>query len=135
MNNIILKICAVFTGLFGLISLFMTSCILLDLFGIREKEGNYVLFIVYANFICSFIYLFCAYGLFAKKDWTTTSLFVALAILIAAYVGLILHIHAGRPFEMRTVKVMLARTAITILLAGISWYYISRLKLMSSPGN
>jgi len=130
MSNIILKVVAVFVALFGLISLFMTTSILFDLFDMREKEGNYIPFIVYANFICSFIYLFSSYGLFTKKKWTTMWLFIAAGILILAYIGLIIHIQSGRLFEIRTVKAMLARVSITIVLAGISWYYISRTKLL-----
>ncbi len=131
MSNIILKLSAIFLAFFGILSLFMTFSVIFDFFGIREKEGNYIPFIVYANFICSFIYLYCSYGLFTKNKYTTTCLFVASAILMVAYAGLIVHIQLGGVFELKTVKAMLARTSITILLAGLSWYYISRTKLIA----
>ena len=131
MNNLIIKIAAVFVGVLGVVSLFMTTSILLDLFEIREKEGSYVPFIVYANFICSFLYLFCCYGFFTKNKWTTTCLFVAVGILIIAYIGLIIYIQTGGIFEMKTVKAMLVSVSVTILLAGISWYYITRTKLLA----
>jgi hypothetical protein len=131
MSNIILKISAVFLAFFGILSLFMTTSVIFDFFGIREKEGNYIPFVVYANFICSFIYLYCSYGLFTKNKYTTACLFVAAAILFIAYIGMIIHIQLGGAFELKTVKAMLARTSITIVLAGLSWYYISRSKLMS----
>jgi hypothetical protein len=130
MSNIILKISAIFLAFFGLISLFMTTSIIFDLFEIREKEGHYIPFIVYANFVCSFIYLFSSYGLFTKNKYTTGCLFVAAGILLIAYIALIVHIQFGGAFELKTVKAMLARTSITILLAGLSWYYISRTKLI-----
>jgi len=129
MSNKILQISGIFMFLFGLLSLFMSTSILLDLFGIREKEGHYVPFIVYANFICSFFYLFSGYGFFTKKKWTTVILFIAVALLITAYIGLIFHIQAGKAFEIQTVKAMLLRVSLTIVFAGISWYYISRTKL------
>jgi len=129
MSKIILKISGVLIGVLGLFTLFMSTSILLDLFDIREKEGNYVLFIVYANFICSFIYLFCAYGFFVKSKWTTFWLLIAVALLITAYIGLLFHIRSGRAFEIRTVKAMLMRTSVTIVFAGISWYHILRTKL------
>ena len=51
MKVTILKISAIILTLFALITLFMSSSVIFDLFGIREKEGNYVLFIVITNFI------------------------------------------------------------------------------------
>ena len=131
MSNIIMKVSAVLVGILGVVSLFMTASIIFDLFEIREKEGNYVPFIVYANFVCSFLYLYCCYGFFTKNKCTTTCLFIAVGILIVAYIALIIYIQVGGVFEMKTVKAMLARISLTILLAGISWYYITRTKLMA----
>jgi hypothetical protein len=45
----------------------MSGSVIFDLFGIREKEGNYVLFIVLANFIAGFFYLLSAYGMLTAK--------------------------------------------------------------------
>lgn len=132
MSKKILKVSGILMGLFGLITLFASASIILDLFGMRERAGNYILFIVYANFFCSFIYLFSAYGFFAKKKWTTVCLFIAVAILIMAYIGLIFHIQSGRIFEIRTVKTMLLRSSLTIVFAGISWSHISRTKLIGN---
>jgi predicted RND superfamily exporter protein len=58
---------AILTG-FGLLTLFLSSSVIFDLFGIRAKEGNYVLFVVWANFISSILYLFAAYGLLKSKN-------------------------------------------------------------------
>jgi hypothetical protein len=131
MGNIIMKVSAVLVGILGVVSLFMTSSIIFDLFEIREKEGNYVPFIVYANFVCSFLYLYCSYGFFTKNRWTTILLFVAVGILILAYIALIIYIQVGGIFEMKTVKAMLGRISLTIVLAGVSWYYITRTKLIA----
>ena len=51
---------------FALLTLFLSTSVIFDLFGIRAKEGNYVLFVVLSNFISSILYLFAAYG-FAKS--------------------------------------------------------------------
>jgi len=40
--------------LFGGITLFLSASVLFDLFGMREKEGNYVQFVVLANFFASY---------------------------------------------------------------------------------
>ena len=73
---------------FGLLTLFLSASVIFDLFGIRAKEGNYVLFVVWANFISSFLYLFSAYGFLKIKSWTKTLLTIASIILIIAFVAL-----------------------------------------------
>ncbi|HLT50779.1 MAG TPA: hypothetical protein VKZ93_02415 [Arenibacter sp.] len=52
---------------FGLLTLFLSTSVIFDLFDIRAKQGNYVLFVVWSNFICSMLYLFAAYGLLGTE--------------------------------------------------------------------
>ena len=125
MKVTILKISAIILTLFALITLFMSSSVIFDLFGIREKEGNYVLFIVITNFICGFIYLVAAYGMFFGRTWTTRLLVFATSILTISFVGLIWHISSGGIYEQQTVKAMLFRIAITAVFAGLSWRFTS----------
>lgn len=120
-----LKISAILLTLFALITVFMSGSVIFDLFGIREKEGNYVLFIVIANFISGFIYLIAAYGLFFGRTWTTRLLVFATSILTISFVGLIWHISSGGIYEQQTLKAMLFRIAITALFAGLSWRFTS----------
>jgi len=120
-----LKISAILLTLFALITMFMSGSVIFDLFGIREKEGNYVLFIVITNFICGFIYLAAAYGLFFGRTWTTRLLVFATSILTISFVGLIWHISSGGIYEQQTVKAMLFRIAITAVFAGLSWRFTS----------
>jgi hypothetical protein len=112
--------------LFGLLTLFMSSSVIFDLFGIRAKEGNYVLFVVVSNFICGFFYLLAAYGLFRQKKWTSRLLMSAAGILVLSFIGLLLHINTGGLYEAQTIKAMIFRISFTLLFAGISWYYLSR---------
>ncbi|HRA60413.1 MAG TPA: hypothetical protein PLG30_12425 [Bacteroidia bacterium] len=46
MNKLLSYSVATVLSIFGLLILFLSSSVIFDLFGIREKEGNYVLFIV-----------------------------------------------------------------------------------------
>lgn len=126
MKKIILKSSAVFMLLLGLVSLFMTTSIIFDLFHIRQMEGNYVPFIVYANFICSIIYLIASYGFFKEKRSTTAYLFVASSILIIAFIAFGIYILKGGIYETKTVKAMSVRTLITIAFTGIAWNYLSK---------
>lgn len=122
MRSIIFKISGVIIGLLGLVSLFMTTSIIFDLFGIRAIEGNYVLTVVYANFICSLLYLFASYCFFRKNKASSPILIVASIILVIAFGALMIHIQDGGVYEMKTVRAMIFRTLLTFLFTGISFY-------------
>ena len=126
MKNLLPKIAVAVLTLFASLTIFMSSSVIFDLFGIRAKEGNYVLFVVVSNFICGFLYLLAAFGLFTKKIWTTQLLVASLGILLVSFLGLMWHIESGGIYEMGTVKAMLFRISMTMLFAGISWYYLSK---------
>jgi len=70
MKKFIQYLMAIILVAFGLLTLFLSSSVIFDLFGIREKEGNYVLLVVWANFFSSLLYLFSAYGFIKTKKWT-----------------------------------------------------------------
>ncbi|MCO5248401.1 MAG: hypothetical protein M9887_05580 [Chitinophagales bacterium] len=124
------KVLRVFTiglmTLIGLVSLFMTTSIFLNLFDLRAKEGNYVSFVVAANFICAFIYLFAGYGLATYKVWTVTILKLALVILIMAFIGLGIHIYTGGIYETKTVGAMAFRTLLTLFFTISSAYSLRK---------
>ncbi|MBP6757172.1 MAG: hypothetical protein KA210_13600 [Bacteroidia bacterium] len=132
MKPIILKSAAVIITLFALITLFISTSVIFDLFGIREKEGNYVLFVVISNLIAGFMYLFAAYGLFTEKALATKLLLLTTTILIVSFVGLLIHANTDGIYEQKTIKAMLSRIAITGAFAGISWYFISKNKTIKN---
>lgn len=106
--------------IFALLTIFMTNSVIFDLFGIREKEGNFVPFVVWANWLCGFLYLAATYGLAKKREWTIQVLSIALAVLIIAFIGLILHIYNGGIYETKTIGAMLFRIAVTLAFAFLS---------------
>lgn len=112
-------------ALLGIVTLFMSTAVIFGLFDIREKEGNYVLFVVVANFICAFLYMAAAYGFFTKKRWTTMVLNFSVGILVIAFIGLGIHIYSGGIYEEKTVYAMMFRTIVTIGFLLISLKYIS----------
>jgi hypothetical protein len=126
MKNYILKITAVIVTIFALLTLFMSTSVIFDLFQIREKEGNYVMFVVVTNFIVGFTYLFSAYGLFTEKKWTTKVLVASAIILLIGFIGLLIHANSGGIYETKTIGAMIFRISITSVFAGLSWFYISR---------
>ncbi|MBS1491006.1 MAG: hypothetical protein JSS93_10795 [Bacteroidetes bacterium] len=113
---------------FGLLTLFLSSSVIFDWFGIRAKEGNYVLFIVWANFISSLLYLISTYGFLKIKNWTFKPLSVASIILIVALIGLFIHINSGGIYETKTVFAMLFRISVTIVFTAIAYFLINKKK-------
>ena len=101
--------------IFGLVTVFMSSSVLFDWFGIREKEGNYVPFVVIANFICGFLYLTAAFGISKDKKWSQYHLILAFIILIITFIALYFHISSGGIYETKTVKALAFRTVLTLI--------------------
>ncbi|MFA5669726.1 MAG: hypothetical protein WC967_10795 [Balneolaceae bacterium] len=124
MKKAITYIAAFILASFGLITLFLSTSVILDLFGVRAKEGDYVLFIVWANFLSSIIYLIAAYGILATKKWTAHLLGASVIILIAAFIGLFFHISKGGIYETKTVFAMVFRILITLVFTVYTYYSI-----------
>lgn len=111
---------------FGLLTLFLSTSVIFDLFGIRAKEGNYVLFIVSANFISSILYLFAAYGFVKAQKWTAALLGISSLILIVAFIGLLIYITTGGIYETKTIGAMIFRIILTLVFAAIAYFTITK---------
>ena len=129
MKKYVLYTSAVILAAFGLLTLFLSTSVIFDLFGIREKEGNYVLFVVLSNFISSILYLFAAYGFIKNKKWTATLLGISTLILIAAFVGLKIHASSGGIYATKTIGAMIFRIAVTLVIASIAYFTINRFQI------
>jgi hypothetical protein len=126
MKKILRYVVAVVLTAFGLLTLFLSSSVIFDWFGIRAKEGNYVLFVVWANFISSVLYLVSAYGFVQLKKWTTKLLSASVIILIVAFLGLLLHINGGGIYETKTIGAMIFRTCLTLSFTIASYFLITK---------
>ena len=126
MKKYVLYTSAAILTAFGLLTLFLSTSVIFDLFGIRAKEGNYVLFVVWSNFISSILYLFAAYGFAKSKKWTATLLGISTLILIAAFIGLQIHINSGGIYETKTIGAMIFRIAVTLVFASIAFFTINK---------
>lgn len=105
---------------FGALSIFLTSSVIFDLFGIRSREGNYVLFIVYTNLICGLLYLAAAYALWRSSRFASVILTISTVLLMLGLGGLFLHINSGGIYEKKTVGAMYFRTGITAIFLLVS---------------
>lgn len=129
MKKLVPYLLAIFLIGFGLLTLFLSTSVIFDLFGIRAKEGNYVLFVVWSNFISSILYLFAAYGFIKNKKWTATLLGISTLILIAAFIGLKIHARSGGIYETRTIGAMIFRIAVTLGIASIAYFTINSFQI------
>ncbi len=111
---------------FGFLTLFLSTSVIFDLFNVREREGNYVLFIVWANFISSLIYLASVYGFLTLKKWTYKALAASTLVLTIAFIGLQFHIHSGGVHEEKTIWAMVFRIAVTIGLTLYAYFTLNK---------
>lgn len=112
--------------IFGAVTVFMSSAVLFDFCGIRAREGNFVPYIVWTNWLCGFLYLVTAYGIYREKKWTLYCLVTALVLLVTATTVLIIHIKNGGLYEMKTLGAIAFRTALTALFTVLTPKFIKR---------
>lgn len=118
---------------FGVVTVFVSSAVIFDLFGIRAKEGNYVLFVVIANFVCGILYILAAFSTIKNKlKISTALLLLSIIILTITFLMLKMHIDNGGIYELKTVSAMTFRTIITVVMTGISLYILKRGKHVKS---
>lgn len=132
MKNLISYSIAFLLAAFGLLTLFLSASVIFDLFGIRAKEGNYVLFIVWANFISSIIYLVASYGFIKNKKWTTAVLGISALILVIAFIGFIIYINEGGVHETKTIGAMLFRITVTLIFVATAYFTVNKKKQINT---
>lgn len=120
MKPILIKIAAWVSLLFGLVTIVAGGSVILDLFGMREKEGNYVFLVVWANFICGFLYVIAAWGFFQKKSWTRNIMSIAVWILIVAIGAMLIRVWNNGVYETKTVYALAFRSIVTLVLLWIA---------------
>jgi len=130
MRKVILRFSAACMLIFGLATMIVSVAFMFNLFEIRKPEEHFVFFVLFISFLCSFIYLFAAYGFFKEDKRTTIALFIAAAILILAFMGLLVYILTGGLYEMITIRSLILRTFITIVFTVISWNYLVKQEMV-----
>jgi hypothetical protein len=118
---------------FGGVTVFVSTSVIFDLFGIRAKEGNYVLFVVVANFFCGILYLLAAFSTIKNNQKISTALLLlSIIILTITFLMLKIHIDKGEIYELKTVTAMTFRTIFTVMMTEISLYILKKGKHVQS---
>jgi hypothetical protein len=98
---------------FGALTLFLSTSVLLDLFGIRERESPYVTGVVVANLIASLLYLPAGASLLMKRRWSTLLLATAVGVLLVGALLLAQQITAGGAYRTATIGALTFRMLLT----------------------
>lgn len=120
--NITDKIVLTILILLGALTLLLSGSVIFDLFGIREMEGNYVEFVVWANLISSILYLIAAFKFIKTKKWKWGYLAVSFTILLVATIAFLIYVQNGGIHEAKTIKAIIFRTIFTGILFSITYY-------------
>jgi hypothetical protein len=128
LKNYIPFVLAFFLSVFGILTLFLSTSVIFDLFNIRAREGNYVLFVVWSNFISSILYLFASYGFLKSKKWTATLLGISTVVLTVAFIGLKIHANFGGLYETKTIGAMVFRISVSFIFTLLSYFTITKNK-------
>lgn len=120
-HKIFKYVIAIVLIVFALVTIFMSSSVLFDWFGIRAKEGNFVPFIVKTNLTAGFLYLIVAYGYIQHKRWAFWAMLTVALLLVYAFALFYLHMHSGGLYENRTIGAMIFRIVLTLILAGFMY--------------
>lgn len=128
MKKYIPFVLALFLAVFGILTLFLSTSVIFDLFNIRAREGNYVLFVVWSNFISSILYLFASYGFIKSKKWTATLLGLSTVVLTIAFIGLKIHANFGGLYETKTIGAMVFRISVSLIFTLLAYFTITKNK-------
>ncbi|MDQ2657275.1 MAG: hypothetical protein M3Y60_07625 [Bacteroidota bacterium] len=125
MKGIVLFTITAVLAAFGVMTLFMSSSVIFDLFNIRASQGNYVSFVVWANFFSGLLFITAAFAFFKRKGWSRVPMLASLVILLVAFAGLLIHISAGGVYETKTIGAMAFRITVN---AALLWVIYSLAK-------
>ncbi len=120
MKRSVLFIITAVLAAFGLMTLFMSSSVIFNLFNIRANQGHYVLFVVWANFFSGLLFVTAAFAFFKRKSWSRVPLLASLVILLVALAGLLIHISGGGAYETKTVGAMIFRVTVNAILLWVT---------------
>lgn len=126
-KTIVIWILTVIAILFGLLTIKSGGQVLFGGNSYQKAAGNYVLFVVWFNFLAGFVYLVAGAGIWARQRWAVwLSLLIVIAtIIVFAFFGL--HILEGGEYETRTVAAMSLRSLVWISIFIFSYRELIRL--------
>jgi len=121
-----LKVIAVIAIAFGLLTLKSGGEVLFIDGAGRAAAGNYVPFVLWSNFLLGFFYIIAGIGLWLQKRWAAWLAIFIVSATLATFVAFGWHIQTGGLFEARTLKAMILRSGVWLVIALISYVRLIR---------
>lgn len=93
------------------------------IFGPEENRiavGDYIPFVVWSNFVAGFAYIIAALGLFLRKKWAVYIAIGIVALTVATFAALGIHVLNGGAFEARTIAAMVLRAGVWMAIAWVA---------------
>ncbi len=114
--------------LFGLLTVVTGA---LALFGgelTQAAVGDAVPFVLWFNFMAGFLYVLAGVGLWHSHQWAAPlAMFIAVATVVVLTLFL-WHVANGKPYELRTVVAMLARSSLWVFVAVFAYRNLGRVR-------
>jgi uncharacterized membrane protein (DUF2068 family) len=117
---------AVVALVFGLLTIKEGGTILFGDDAARAEAGNYVLFVVWINFVAGFFYIAAGVGLWLQQRWGVWLAAAIVAATATTFAAFGWHIYSGEGYEMRTVIAMSLRTVVWLVIAGVAIHALGR---------
>ena len=129
-KSIVIWILSSIAVLFGVLTIKSGGQVLFGGSLSQQSAGNYLLFVVWFNFLAGFVYLMAGAGIWMRQGWAVwLSLIIAVAtIIVFAVFGI--HIFNGGEYETRTVGAMSLRFIVWILIFIFSYREIVRRQVL-----
>ncbi|MHB8880869.1 MAG: hypothetical protein ACYC69_05065 [Thermodesulfovibrionales bacterium] len=121
---IILRILSVIAVVFGLLTLKAGGSVIFDIGSMRQVEGNYVPFVVWANFLSGFFYIAAGVGLWMRKRWAATLSVAVLIGIVMTFIFFGMHVLNNGLYEMKTVYAMTLRTLLWAVISIVAYRHL-----------
>lgn len=111
---------------FGLLTLKAGGSVIFDIGSMRQVEGNYVPFVVWANFLSGFFYIAAGVGLWLRKRWAATLSVAVMIGIVMTFIFFGMHVLNNGLYEMKTVYAMSLRTFLWAVISIVSYRQLRR---------
>jgi hypothetical protein len=106
--------------IFGLLTIKEGGAVLFGDEAARTAAGNYVLFVLWFNFVAGFAYVVAGVWLWLQQRWAVWLAVAITAATALTFAAFGVHIYSGEAYEQRTVIAMSLRTLIWVVIAIVS---------------
>jgi hypothetical protein len=117
--GIAFKLLSIFLFIFGVATLKSGSAVLFFDDAAKKASGNYVPFVLWANFLAGFFYIIAAIGIYHQRSWSAKLSKTIAFFTVGLFFAFGIHILTGGLYEPRTVFAMILRCLVWIVSSAL----------------